>query len=130
MLDCASNTIGSTCTQLAQKKYPMRWAMDSIAFLTLASSLGYSTFKTLAGFEIVFSILATLKVSPVTFAQQGVAAEFFFGLMVFILCTGNQLQAHEIMKKTIHYRERTDRIVNHRKYAVAHVHQLMCNNCP
>ena len=126
VVDCTSNKIGSTCIQLAQKKYPMRWAMDSITFLTLASSLGYSTFATLGGFEIVYFILAMRIVNPSTEAEQGAAAEFFFGLTVLILCTCNQLRAHEIMREAIYYRERTDRIVNHRKYAVTHDHQHPC----
>ena len=114
VVDCTSNTIGSTCIQLAQNKYPMRWAMDSICFLTLASSLGYATFATLAGFEIVYFILAMRIVDPSTAAEKGASAEFFFGLTVLILCTCNQLSAHERMREAIYYRERTDRIVNHR----------------
>lgn len=117
-VDCLANVVGSTCTQLRQRKYPMRWAMDSISFLTLASSLKLPTFTILAGFEVMWAGFAIGQVNPSNIAEQGAAAEVVFGLVVVILCTCHQLRAHETMRKAIYYRERTDRIVNHRKLAV------------
>lgn len=113
-VDCSSNFIGSTCNQLRHKKYPMRWAMDAVGLLTLASSLPSSTFRLIAVIEMGWVCLAIRHVEPSNLAEQGVVAEVILGLLLVMMCAYNQLRSNEIMSKTIYYRERTDKIVNHR----------------
>jgi hypothetical protein len=115
---CAANSIGSTCTQLRQNKYPMRWAMDAVAFLTLANSLSSSIFIMLACVEMLLVVIALREVKPVNLAEQDVVAEVILGLLLVILSTYSQLRSNEIMRNTIYSRERTDRIVHHRKNCI------------
>ena len=114
-VDCTSNSIGSTCTQLSQKKYPMRWTMEAVAVLTLATSLSASSFRLLACIEIMWVFIALREVQPTNLAEYGVVAEVLFGLVLLMLCTYSQLHSNEIMRNTISSRQRTDRIINHRK---------------
>ena len=116
-IDCSANTIGSTCTQLRQNKYPMRWTMDSVACLALGSYLPSSTFRLLVAMEFVWTLLAIFEVKPKHLAEQGMVCEVMFGLLLLFLCTDSQLRSNERMKKQIACRERTDRIVNHRTYS-------------
>ena len=116
-IDCSHNFIGSTCTQLRQRKYPMRWAFDSVACLTLASYLPCSRFRLLAAMEIAWVLLAIYQMQPKHLAEQGIVGEVTFGLLLLFLCTDAKLRSNERMRKQIECRERTDRIVNHRTYS-------------
>ena len=115
---CAANPIGSTCAQLRQNKYPMRWAMDAVTVLTLANSLSSSIFIMLACVEMLLVVIALREVKPVNLAEQDVVAEVILGLLLVILSTYSQLRSNEIMRNTIYSRERTDRIVHHRKNCI------------
>ena len=102
---------------------PMRWAMDSVVFLTLASTVmnvKASTFRILACIEMTWVYFGVRQVHVSNRAELGVVAEVFWGLLLVVLCTYSHLRTNEIMAKTIYYRERTDRIVNHRKCVVLH----------